>query len=397
MPFIYSSAAQNAAMSAAAIADNGAKRSAYLASWQSSIGDNAKVVLYRDASPVWTANLTGAVPVVGPSIVINSAMQVSVSAADIDTGSWELRIEKAADSTVYFGATVAADAAPEIFHLSDDLESDSTVSVSITFNAPALDTAGGGGEPGGTGITLALLEGDVNTSLAHEMLMDGVNPAWSWGTYPRAGTGANPPQAAGWGSPAFVAWGHAATERNNLPGVHNWRLATLEVHAHERRGGSWQVVHSAVTSPSQHSGAMYLDYETNQSVAADRRSSNGFHEVKFPNAGGSYHWYTTFRTAIPSTGAQHRVALIRASLTLDNPSGTDDRADARIVVLVGGDYWKSMSQGWDPNVYSNDDFWIGRARKPALWPAKSWHVAHTMTSEADINEYIAWLATQGIG
>lgn len=395
MPFLYSTTEQNAAMSAAASADNGSKRAAYLASWQSSIGSDAKVVLYRDATPVWVANLTGAVPVVGPSIIINSVTQASVSEADINTGSWELRVEKSSDAAVYFGATVAADAAPEIFHLSDDLESDSTVSVSITFNAPALDTVGGGGS-GGTGLTAALLEGDVNTSLAHEMLLDGINPAWSWGTYPRSGTGANPPSASGWTAPCFIPWGVAGTERNNAPGTHNWRIATLEIHTHERRGGQWQTVHSAVISHTQIGGAMYLDYETNAQTTADVRSTNGYDEVKFPNAGGSYHFYPSFRTDVPTSGCQQRVVLIRASLTLDNPGGTDDRASARVALLVGGDYWRSQSTQWGDG-YSNDDFWIGRARKPALWPNKSWHAAHTMTSEADINEYIAWLATQGIG
>lgn len=397
MPFIYSSAAQNAAMSAAAIADNGAKRSAYLASWQSSIGDNAKVVLYRDASPVWTANLTGAVPVVGPSIVINSATQVSVSAADIDTGSWELRIEKSGDASIYIGATVTAAAVAESFLLSADLAADSTVSINITFNAPSLDTAGGGGGDTGSGITLALLQSDVNVALAHEMLMDGLPADWSWGSHARAGVGANPPQVAGWGSPAWAGWGHVATEYNNAPGAHNWRVATLEIHSHEKRSGSWQVVHAAVTAASQIGGALYLDYQTNAQATADVRSTNGYDEVKFPNAGGAYHFYPTFRTAIPSSGATHRAVLIRASLTLDNPAGADTRSTARCALLVGGDYWKSMSQAWIQGQYTNDDFWIGHARKPALWPATSWHSAHTMTSEADINEYIAWLATQGIG
>lgn len=397
MPFLYSTTEQNAAMAAAAGAANGVKRAAYLSSWGTAIGSNADVILYRNGTPVWEAALTGALPVVGPAIVITAATQSSVSVADIDTGSWELRVEKSGDASIYIGATVTAAAVAESFLLSADLAADSTVSVNITFNAPSLDTAGGGGGDTGSGITLALLQSDVNVALAHEMLMDGVPADWSWGSHARAGVGANPPQVAGWGSPAWVGWGHVATEYNNAPGTHNWRVATLEIHSHEKRSGSWQVVHAAVTAASQIGGALYLDYQTNAQATADVRSTNGYDEVKFPNAGGAYHFYPTFRTAILSSGATHRAVLIRASLTLDDPAGADTRSTARCALLVGGDYWKSMTQAWDPNSYSNDDFWIGRARKPALWPATSWHSVHTMTSEADINEYIAWLVTQGIG
>ena len=395
MPFIYSTTEQNAAMAAAAAAANGVKRAAYLSSWGTAIGSNADVILYRNSVAVWEAALTGALPVVGPSIIITAATQSAVAAADIDTGTWELRVEKSTDSAVYIGATVAAAAASEWFSLSADLETDSTVSISVTFNAPALDTTGGGSGDGG--ITLEMLQGDVNVALAHEMVMDGLPTSWSWGEHARAGVGANPPGDAGWGAPAWIAWGHVATEYNNAPGVHNWRVATLEIHSHEKRSGAWAVVHSPADTAATIEGSIYLDYETNAAIAADMRSTNGYDEAKFPNAGGAYHFYPTFRTAIPTSGATHRVALIKASLTLDDPEGTDDRSAARCALLVGGDYWKSMSQGWDPNSYSNDDFWIGRARKPAIWPSTSWHAVHTMTSEADINEYIAWLATQGIG
>lgn len=395
--YLYSTAEQNTAMAAAASAANGEKRAAYLSSWGASIGSNAAVKLYRNATAVWVAALSGALPVVGPAIVITAATQSSVSVADIDTGTWELRVEKSTDSAIYIGATVTAATVAESFRLSADLAADSTVSINITFNAPALDTVGGGGDSGGSWITLELLQSDVNTSLQHEMFMDGVPPEWSWGSHARAGVGANPPQAVGWNNPAWVAWGQAATERNNAPGTHNWRFASLEIHTHERRAGVWQAIHAAVLTHDKQYGSMYLDYETNASTSANVRTSNGYDEIAFPNAGGAYHYFPSFTINIQPTGAQHRVVLLRCALTLDDPQGVDDRAAARVVALAGGDYWKTNPPVWDPANYSNDDFWIGRARKPALWPATSWHSAHTMTSEADINEYIAWLATQGIG
>lgn len=258
------------------------------------------------------------------------------------------------------------------------------------------DPPSGGGGGGSEEFTLNLLTLDVNRSVAHEMLMDGVPPDWSWGTYCRPGTGANPPNAAGWTAPAWVPWGQVATERNNPPGTHNWRLGVFRIYHAEKRNGAWAFTGTQAVATHHITGAMYLDYETNESTSAATRYTNGFTEVKFPVTGGAYHFYPTYRTAIQASGAQHRAVLIEMALTLDNPGGTDDRAAARVVGLVGGDYWKSMSQAWDPAVYSNDDFWIGRARSIALYPEKSWHSAHTMTSEADILEFMAWVEAQGI-
>ena len=141
MSAIYSSTEQTAAMAAGNAAANGAKEAAFLSSWQTAIGSNGKVVLYRDAVSVWSSTLTGTVPISGSAFVITAVSQVSISAADIDTGAWELRVEKAADAAVYFGCTVARAAATDVAELNGDLPAVGTLTLgTLTFNAPALDT-----------------------------------------------------------------------------------------------------------------------------------------------------------------------------------------------------------------------------------------------------------------
>lgn len=267
--------------------------------------------------------------------------------------------------------------------------------VLVTFKTGENTDPPSGGT-GGTDLTLNLMALDVNTGVAHEYIMDGLPAEWSWGTYCRPGVGANPPQVAGWTAPAWVPWGHAATETGNPPGTCNWRLGVHAIYHAERRNGVWEWTGTQATTSAQIEGSIYLDYETNDIVAADTRTSNGFLEVKFPTTGGAFHFYPTFRTAIATSGAEHRVALLKLSLTEDDEGEADDRASAAMAALAGGDYWKSMSQGWDPNSYSNDDFWIGRARKPALYPDMSWHTVHTMTADADIEAFIVWADAQGI-
>lgn len=142
MSAIYSSTEQTAAMAAANAAANGAKEAAFLSSWQTAIGSNGKVVLYRDAVSVWSSTLTGTVPISGSAFVITAVSQVSISAADIDTGAWELRVEKATDAAVYFGCTIArAETVGTIGELNGDLPSSGTLTLgTLTFNAPDMDT-----------------------------------------------------------------------------------------------------------------------------------------------------------------------------------------------------------------------------------------------------------------
>lgn len=141
MSAIYSSTEQTAAMAAGNAAANGAKEAAFLSSWQTAIGADAKVVLYRDAVAVYTGAITGTVPIVGSAFVIETAAQSSISTSDIDTGSWELRIEKASDAAVYFGCTVTRAGGTDIGSLDDDLDGGDTLTIgTLTFNAPTLDT-----------------------------------------------------------------------------------------------------------------------------------------------------------------------------------------------------------------------------------------------------------------
>lgn len=386
-----SSALLSAANAAAGAVSDGQKNAAWCGAIASGIGGGYKIVARRDGVVVLDMTMSGPLSQVSGGLAIPNSYATlnTLLAADIDSGTWTMRVEKSGDPTTYLQGTIGRSGTD--FVLSGDLSSEIQVSLGtgIILLSPALDTVT-------DTFTLALIKSDVNTGLAHEYLMDGVNPDWSWGTYPRAGTGANPPSATGWTSPAWVPWGHCATERNNPPGTHNWRLAVFAIYHAEKRDGQWAFTGTQVTSASQIAGAMYTNYETDANVAANKRTSNGFLEVKFPTDGGSYHWFPSFRTPIPASGATHRAVLLKLALTMDDPGGTDDRASARVCALAGGDYWKSMTQAWDPAVYSNDDFWIGRARRPAIYPEKSWHSAHTMTSDADVNEFIAWVNTLGI-
>lgn len=142
MTYRFSDAEQLAAVVAANGSVNGSKNAAYLSTWISRLGVNPSLNLYRDGTRVWQASTTG-LTVSGSEVTIPvGAVQQSISDADIDTGTWEFRVEKNGDATVYFGADVAKAGAQDILALTNDLSSSGSVEIgAVKFVAPAFDVA----------------------------------------------------------------------------------------------------------------------------------------------------------------------------------------------------------------------------------------------------------------
>lgn len=142
MAAIYSVQDQFDAMTAANAAADGEKVATFLALWQTRLGNNPALALYRNGTQVWSTPISGQLPIVGNAFVVPAGIvQASSVDADIDLGSWELRIENASNKAIYYGATVTKAGGTDIISLSDDLVTDSTVTTGvITFTAPTLDT-----------------------------------------------------------------------------------------------------------------------------------------------------------------------------------------------------------------------------------------------------------------
>jgi hypothetical protein len=225
------------------------------------------------------------------------------------------------------------------------------------------------------------LQGDM--TLAHESTVHGVNPAWSWGSKPRMGVGVNFPS--GYEDPHFVPWGIAANATSGNP-ARNARVQIRKIILDVKRNGTWsRIVYN--TNDSQIMGSLYTNYETNTTAPANVRKhgADGI-SVKLPDSGGSFHFMTTNRFRI-AYGAQEIVSRIEARLIVDDTSKTDDRALAKLLVGQGGDIWRSASAQWNPNTLSNVDFAIGRFK----YVTNEWSTfsAHTLTSQTEINDYLA--------
>ncbi len=140
-----STAALTAAIAAANAAAIGSQDAAYLDSLISAIGANYKRVLRRDGSTVWTGTASGSLTRTGSTLNIAAITANASADADIDTGTWTHRIEKASDATVYIESEVGPTGSGKPGILSNDLVSGASATLSAaTMSGPGFDTATNG-------------------------------------------------------------------------------------------------------------------------------------------------------------------------------------------------------------------------------------------------------------
>lgn len=130
-----------AANSAAAGVADGQKNAAWCAAIASGIGANYKIVARRDSVVVLDLTMSGALGASSAGLQISDSYAAinTLDVADIDTGTWTLRIEKASDSSVYVQGTLARSGAD--WSLSDDLNPNLGIALSGMFaRSPSLDS-----------------------------------------------------------------------------------------------------------------------------------------------------------------------------------------------------------------------------------------------------------------
>lgn len=132
----------SAANAAASGAADGAKNAAFCGAIATGIGSGYKIVARRNGEVVLSLTMSGSLSASGAGLAIpNSYGSLdTLLAADIDTGSWTLRVEKASDPAVYLEGTLGRSGTD--FILSDDLDPAKGFAISgLTLRSPALDTA----------------------------------------------------------------------------------------------------------------------------------------------------------------------------------------------------------------------------------------------------------------
>lgn len=368
MAATLSATMQNAADTAANAAANGSKNTAYLNSISTSIGSGYKVKAYRNGTEVLAMTMTGSLTVSGGKITLPTsyASLDTLSTADIDSGTWVLRIEKASDATVYIEGSLGKSGGTSDFTLTADLVSGDDVTLgSIVLEPPQYDVvttpstnsaqkvyADVMGPNDGAPLSFYAYHGNPALQDPGFVLM-GSYPVGSafvgWGHW--------------WGDSSQVwaqykdgdywthAWGWAVFQEeastsnrdSNLNNANNVGVAIRNVRMRMRRKstGQWMYLHDT-DSPGLFPASISSQYATDGVDTVTRwNAADGATELQLPrNQGVAWHYVSGGRyncsAFVADIDAIHtccEVKLIRWDTNV-----ADDRSQARWLVYQGMDW-----------------------------------------------------------
>lgn len=389
----------SAANSAASSAADGAKNAAFCAAISSGIGSGYKIVARRNGEVVLSLTMSGSLSSSGAGLAIpNSYGSLNtLLAADIDTGTWTLRIEKASDPAVYLEGTLGRSGTD--FQLSDDLDPATGISISGLFLAsPQIDTAT---VPSAGYVDTMISDMKWFHDAPIEVLRtDGGIPGW--------GSGVGWPESRlwntqGWNSPVGNMWFHCGettpleslrSSDRSLPwraagpytgnDATNTRVQIKHLQLWHLVGGTW--VRSAYTEAP--AGFMYpinwVNAGSKQNTTRRVESSGGA-SVKDIGRGAydKFCWHGWTATAAEPASATACATACFGRKILDNPSGPDDRSQAQLVMGVAGDIYMNYNVGrtidpqWPDNLQER-----GFSRMKLLtndWQLFSWYTHGTLS------------------
>jgi len=285
------------------------------------------------------------------------------SVADVDTGTWKLRIS---NGSAYLEGdlTNAGGAGP--FKLSADLDPDDGFSIGdVYLSLPeGLD-----GEPTG-GTTAATLNRVVlGMSGTSDLTPTGLSGGWSQGGAVTMGTKPKGDAIPDWyGYPTVAAienwyrlqfwWYVNITSGTNRGGNFRVQVRNQIVQIRRTSTGTWQEYGRSSGGDADYYGAQSSGAPEGEAIYRPAVSGGGDEYKLSPNSVHvNIHGYGPSINIQSIVDDIDNVALsCEARLVLDNPAGVDDRSTANLVMISGGDYYPLMSS---TNANTGVDYWPG--------------------------------------
>ena len=216
--------------------------------------------------------------------------------------------------------------------------------------------------------TLAQIRDDM--LLPHEAAPRGVPETLDWYSGPRRGYGNHPPKD--WS--ATITWGQVYAAANSTPPENTrFQIKNLRTWYLSKASGNWVNWQTS----SRVDGANYAeDFQQDRNEPADLRpEAEGVSATVRP--GTNFHfWPEEGRVTMDPADIEAVWTAIDARLILQDSSKRDDRAEARLLLSAGADYWLNLSAPWD-EWKTNGDVGIGRFR--FLTPDWQTFNMHTMS------------------
>jgi hypothetical protein len=192
-------------------------------------------------------------------------------------------------------------------------------------------------------------------ALPHEAIPRGVPESMDWRTAPRAAYGNQPPED--WS--AMTTWGqvYAATGHQSPPNT-RVQIKDMQTWYLSKASGQW----TNWQRSSEVGGANYSeDFQNDVNQPADIRKEAEGYSATVPDGVNFHFWPQEGRVEMNPTDIEAVWTAIDARLVLDDSTRTDDRADARLMMSAGADYWLDRTAAWDQWT-TNGDIAIGRFR-----------------------------------
>jgi hypothetical protein len=195
----------------------------------------------------------------------------------------------------------------------------------------------------------------TDMTLPHEGRPHGVPASFDWGLKPRVGAIVPP---SGWN--AAIAWGQLYEWAGGNPATNTRvQIKDLEMHYLSKADQKWHLLQKSVGVDGN---AYVEDFAGDVNKPADMRTEkDGSVSVK---AGGGYNfhfWSKLGRVKYPVNDVAGIYVTVKARLVVDKAELPDDRATAKYVMSVGGDWWQSLTVAWD-QWKTNADMGISRFR-----------------------------------
>ncbi|MBW4655033.1 MAG: hypothetical protein KME20_18610 [Kaiparowitsia implicata GSE-PSE-MK54-09C] len=207
-------------------------------------------------------------------------------------------------------------------------------------------------------------------TLPHQGRPAGVPDHYDWATSPRMGYGNEPSSFT-----AMTAWGQVYEDAQGNP-AQNTRVQLGMVRSYllSQATGEWILVQDA---PAE--GAAYAnDYQGNVNQPADIRDDEGDTISVKAGQGYNFHfWPRAERATFDPSDIAGVFTTVQARLVVDDPTLPDDRATARYLLGMGGDYWLDADAEWD-GFQTNGDIAIGRFK----YVTSEWQAFNMTTLDA---------------
>jgi hypothetical protein len=205
----------------------------------------------------------------------------------------------------------------------------------------------------------------------HDALLSGVPTTYDWHKGPRQGRGSTPGKLR-----AMTAWGQIyAAAGSAIPRNTRVQIADIEAWMLSKSTRRW----IQLQADRRVAGAAYReDFVDNASIPADvRTEADGSISIRLTRGYNYHFWPTGGRVRFDNTDVAGMFTTVRARLISDDEKQPDDRADAKLLLGMGGDYWLDLDTAWDATWQNVGDIAIGRLK----WVTPEWQ-AFSMTSLA---------------